>query len=102
MKETVKGAVGDLLKGNAKPEDLKQQGKDLPEGTFRALRFTRRSMSLANLVTQYVVQYGFRIMGAMLVIVAAPSWPSRSDGSSSTGYTNRISNHPFASCFCVS
>ena len=28
-------------------------------------------MSLANLVTQYVVQYGFRIMGAVLVIVAA-------------------------------
>ncbi len=28
-------------------------------------------MSLANLITQYVVQYGFRIMGAILVIVAA-------------------------------
>ncbi|MCE3225160.1 MAG: mscS [Nitrospira sp.] len=28
-------------------------------------------MSLANLVTQYVVQYGFRIMGAVLVLIAA-------------------------------
>ena len=28
-------------------------------------------MSLANLVTQYIVQYGFRIMGAILVVVAA-------------------------------
>ena len=28
-------------------------------------------MSLADLVTQYVVQYGFRILGAVLVIVAA-------------------------------
>ena len=28
-------------------------------------------MSLATLVTQYVVQYGFRIMGAILVIIAA-------------------------------
>lgn len=34
VKETVKGAVGDLLKGNAKPEDLKQQGKDLLKGLF--------------------------------------------------------------------
>jgi small conductance mechanosensitive channel len=28
-------------------------------------------MSLTNLITQYAVQYGFRIMGAILVIVAA-------------------------------
>ncbi len=28
-------------------------------------------MSLANLITQYAVQYGFRIMGAILVIIAA-------------------------------
>ena len=28
-------------------------------------------MSLANLVTQYIVQYGFRIMGAVLVLIAA-------------------------------
>lgn len=28
-------------------------------------------MSLATLITQYIVQYGFRIMGAILVIVAA-------------------------------
>ena len=28
-------------------------------------------MTFANLVTQYIVQYGFRIMGAILVIVAA-------------------------------
>ena len=28
-------------------------------------------MSLANLVTQYIVQYGFRIMGAVLVLLAA-------------------------------
>ena len=28
-------------------------------------------MSLANLVTQYIVQYGFRIMGAALVLIAA-------------------------------
>lgn len=28
-------------------------------------------MSLASLITQYVVQYGFRIMGAILVIIAA-------------------------------
>ena len=28
-------------------------------------------MSLANVVTQYVVQYGFRIMGALLVLLAA-------------------------------
>ena len=28
-------------------------------------------MSLANLVTQYIVQYGFRIMGAVLVFIAA-------------------------------
>ena len=34
VKETVKGAVGDLLKGTAKPEDLKQQGKDLLKGLF--------------------------------------------------------------------
>ncbi len=34
VKEKVKGAVGDLLKGNAKPEDLKQQGKDLLKGLF--------------------------------------------------------------------
>ena len=34
VKEKVKGAVGDLLKGTAKPEDLKQQGKDLLKGLF--------------------------------------------------------------------
>lgn len=34
VKEKVKGAVGDLLKGSAKPEDLKQQGKDLLKGLF--------------------------------------------------------------------
>ncbi len=34
VKEKVKGAVGDILKGNAKPEDLKQQGKDLLKGLF--------------------------------------------------------------------
>ncbi len=34
VKEKVKGAVGDLLKGNTKPEDLKQQGKDLLKGLF--------------------------------------------------------------------
>ena len=28
-------------------------------------------MSLANLITQYAVQYGFRIMGAVVVIIAA-------------------------------
>ncbi|MBS0170548.1 MAG: mechanosensitive ion channel family protein [Nitrospira sp.] len=28
-------------------------------------------MSLANLITQYIVQYGFRIMGAVLVFIAA-------------------------------
>ena len=28
-------------------------------------------MSIANVVTQYVVQYGFRIMGAILVLLAA-------------------------------
>ena len=33
-KEKVKGAVGDLLKGSAKPEDLKKQGKDLLKGLF--------------------------------------------------------------------
>jgi len=26
--------VGDLLKGSAKPDDLKQQGKDLLKGLF--------------------------------------------------------------------
>ena len=31
-KEKVKGAIGDLLKGSAQPEDLKQQGKDLLKG----------------------------------------------------------------------
>lgn len=31
-KEKVKGALGNLLKGDAKPEDLKQQGKDLLKG----------------------------------------------------------------------
>ena len=34
VKDKVKGAVGDLLKGSAKPEDLKQQGKDLLKGLF--------------------------------------------------------------------
>ncbi|MBS0170547.1 MAG: AsmA family protein [Nitrospira sp.] len=34
VKEKVKGAVGDLLNGTAKPEDLKQQGKDLLKGLF--------------------------------------------------------------------
>lgn len=34
VKEKVKGAVGDLLKGSAKPEDLKKQGKDLLKGLF--------------------------------------------------------------------
>lgn len=34
VKGKVKGAVGDLLKGTAKPEDLKQQGKDLLKGLF--------------------------------------------------------------------
>lgn len=32
VKEKVKGAVDDLLKGKAKPDDLKQQGKDLLKG----------------------------------------------------------------------
>lgn len=32
VKEKVKGAIGDILKGSAKPEDLKQQGKDLLKG----------------------------------------------------------------------
>ena len=32
VKEKVKGAMVDLLKGDAKPEDLKQQGKDLLKG----------------------------------------------------------------------
>jgi AsmA protein len=31
-KQKVKGAIGDLLKGSTKPEDLKQQGKDLLKG----------------------------------------------------------------------
>ena len=31
-KEKVKGAIGELLKGSTKPEDLKQQGKDLLKG----------------------------------------------------------------------
>jgi AsmA protein len=31
-KEKVKGAIGELLKGSAQPEDLKQQGKDLLKG----------------------------------------------------------------------
>ncbi|GAB1723998.1 MAG: AsmA family protein [Nitrospira sp. CR1.1] len=34
VKEKVKGAVGDLLKGSTKPEDLKKQGKDLLKGLF--------------------------------------------------------------------
>jgi len=34
VKEKVKDAVGDLLKGSAKPEDLKKQGKDLLKGLF--------------------------------------------------------------------
>ncbi len=34
VKEKVKGAVGDLLKGSTKPENLKQQGKDLLKGLF--------------------------------------------------------------------
>lgn len=34
VKEKVQGAVGDLLKGTAKPEDLKKQGKDLLKGLF--------------------------------------------------------------------
>ena len=34
VKEKVKGAVGDLLNGSAKPEDLKKQGKDLLKGLF--------------------------------------------------------------------
>lgn len=34
VKEKFKGAVGDLLKGSAKPEDLKKQGKDLLKGLF--------------------------------------------------------------------
>ena len=32
VKEKVKGAIGDLLKGSTKPEDLKQEGKDLLKG----------------------------------------------------------------------
>ncbi len=32
VKEKVTGAIGELLKGSAKPEDLKQQGKDLLKG----------------------------------------------------------------------
>lgn len=32
VKERVKGEIGNLLKGDAKPEDLKQQGKDLLKG----------------------------------------------------------------------
>ncbi len=34
VKEKVKGAVGDLLNGSAKPEELKKQGKDLLKGLF--------------------------------------------------------------------
>jgi AsmA protein len=34
VKDQVKGAVGDLLKGSAKPEDFKKQGKDLLKGLF--------------------------------------------------------------------
>jgi AsmA protein len=34
VKEKVKGAIGDILKGSAKPEDLKQQGKDLLKDLF--------------------------------------------------------------------
>ena len=33
-KEKVRGAVGELLKGSTKPEDLKQQGKDLLKDLF--------------------------------------------------------------------
>ena len=32
VKEKVKDAIGDLFKGSTKPEDLKQQGKDLLKG----------------------------------------------------------------------
>jgi AsmA protein len=32
MKEKVKEAIGDLLKGSAKPGDLKPRGKDLLKG----------------------------------------------------------------------
>ena len=34
VKEKVKGAIGNILKGSAKPEDLKQQGKDLLKDLF--------------------------------------------------------------------
>lgn len=34
VREKVKGAVGDLLKGSTKPEDMKQQGKDLLKDLF--------------------------------------------------------------------
>lgn len=34
VKEKAKGAIGDILKGSAKPEDLKQQGKDFVKDLF--------------------------------------------------------------------
>ncbi len=34
IKEKVKGAVGEVLKGHAKPEELKQKGQDLLKGLF--------------------------------------------------------------------
>ena len=34
VKENVKGAVGDLLKGSAKPEDLKSKAKIFSKGLF--------------------------------------------------------------------
>lgn len=34
VKEKVKGAVGDILNGSTKPEELKKQGKDLLKGLF--------------------------------------------------------------------
>lgn len=34
VKEKIKGAIGDILQGSAKPEDLKQQGKDLLKDLF--------------------------------------------------------------------
>ena len=57
------GAVGDLLKGNAKPEDLKQQGRDLTEGTFQALKDSHGGACRWQTWSQYVVNTGFRILG---------------------------------------
>jgi AsmA protein len=34
VKEKLKEALGDLLKGSTKPDDLKQKGQDLLKGLF--------------------------------------------------------------------